>query len=100
LGDWQVGVFRIDIEAGVLIHKSSGAKIKPAMVDFSLHSNSWALEYNYNEKAARLKNCTVGASFSAMFLFKVAGNSTPKPIKVAILSLVEARRRSKGARGK
>jgi len=90
LGDWQVGVFRIDIEAGVLIHKSSGAKIKPAVVDFSLHSNSWTLEYNYNEKAARLKNCTIGVSFSAMFLFKTAGNSAPKPIKVAILSLEEA----------
>ena len=80
-------MFQLDIDAGTLLHKSSGVEIKPATIDFSVHPDSWSLENNYNEKSARLKNQTQGISFSIMYLFKNAGSPLPKPTKVPILAL-------------
>ena len=85
--DRKVGVFQINVAAGTVRHKSSGVEIKPKAVNFAQNPDKWALENNYNEKSARLKNNIEGICFSVMFLFKTAGCPLPKPVKVPILAL-------------
>ena len=85
--DRKVGVFQINVTAGTVRHKSSGVEIKPKAVNFAQNPDKWALENNYNEKSARLKNNIEGICFSVMFLFKTAGCPLPKPVKVPILAL-------------
>ena len=46
-------MFQLDIDAGTLLHKSSGVEIKPATIDFSVHPDSWSLENNYKEEVSQ-----------------------------------------------
>ena len=80
-------MFQLDVEAHTLLHRQTGAAISPAGVSFDTQKESWALENNYNERSAKLKNQILGISFTVISLFRSAGTPLPKHVKIPMASL-------------